>query len=713
MSQTRQWLTSLLLGSVIAAPAHAGKVKVWHHASAAAHERAHLEEAIVSNQGALRLARRLKPLADLDASHVWDVIEDGTGSLLVATGGEGKVYRIGADGRATVALETDDAQVLCLARAPDGAVYAGTGPRGKVFRLPASGPGELVCHIPDAYVWCLAVNPATQAVFAGTGPDGRVYVLTAGEPKLFYATRQEHVLSLAFGSQENLFAGTDRNGLVYRIDRGGKGFVLYHAPQSEVRRLLPARDGVYAATSAPRRRDLGGRVGGERFPSPSSPAILTSAAKTADRASTGEGVGAPAASPGSKGEEKKGNAAPAPPPPLAGENSVYHIAPDGTAREVFREKALVLSLLRQGRRLLVGTGMEGQLFEVDEDSGEKAEIARLDHGEVHCLYRRRDGGIIVGAGDPGRLYLLEDRYVERGTVVSEVLDAKLPSRWGSLRWKADLPPGTAVTVAVRSGNLPDPDETWSDWSAEQSDAESATADSPPARYLQYRLTLRTEEAESSPAVHSVSVRYRPANLSPEVTAVEVPDLDGSNADNPKRLKLKWSATDPNEDELTYRLYVRKDGWSRWVQIADELEKREYEWDTTTAPPGTYRLKVVASDRRDNPAEEARTGERVSATFVVAHAAPEVTLNVREINTGRAVIEATASDPLVRLTAAAYAVDGQAWVNAFPADGLFDRPTARFRITTDALKPGTHVFVLRVRDAAGNMGAGDVLFTVPE
>ena len=77
----------------------------------------------------------------------------------------------------------------------------------------------------------------------------------------------------------------------------------------------------------------------------------------------------------------------------------------------------------------------------------------------------------------------------------------------------------------------------------------------------------------------------------------MPDLDAVNLDNPKKLKFKWTATDANEDELTYSLYVRKEGWKSWVQLEEDLTKTEYEWDTTTTPSGVYQLKVVASDRR--------------------------------------------------------------------------------------------------------------------
>jgi hypothetical protein len=399
------------------------------------------------------------------------------------------------------------------------------------------------------------------------------------------------------------------------------------------------------------------------------------------------------------------------PPPATGENSLYRIQPDGTVREVFRERALMLSLLRRQGHLFVGTGMEGQLFEIDESTKERSEIARLDHGQIHCLCQRRDGSVVLGTGDPGKLYVLRDQYCAKGTVLSDVLDAKIVSKWGALRWQADTPPGTRVTIAVRSGNVGEPDETWSDWSDEQADARQATIAAPPARFLQYRVTLATDDAAATPALRGLALRYQTTNQAPEVSKLEVPDLDAINLENPKKLRFKWTATDANEDELTYSLYVRKEGWQNWVLLEDDLEKKEYEWDTTTTPSGTYQVRVVASDRHDNPAEAALTGERVSASFVVAHEPPTVTVKVAGYEGDQAVIEATANDPLVRLTAASFSVNGKKWTNVFPTDGLFDGKAESFRFKTRSLKPGTHVLVLRVIDAAGNTGAGDVVFTV--
>ena len=178
----------------------------------------------------------------------------------------------------------------------------------------------------------------------------------------------------------------------------------------------------------------------------------------------------------------------------------------------------------------------------------------------------------------------------------------------------------------------------------------------------------------------------------------------------KSSKFKWSAVDANEDELSYALYVRKDGWKGWMELEDDCDKTDYEWDATTTPDGIYQFKVVASDRKDNSEAEALIGERISNSFVVCHTAPTVKVKATPA-AGGALIEATASSPLVRLTSASYTLNGKKWVNVFPADGLFDSAAKKFRFKTDGLKPGTYVVVLRVHDAAGNIGSGDVVFTV--
>src|SRR5262249_21161623 len=158
------------------------------------------------------------------------------------------------------------------------------------------------------------------------------------------------------------------------------------------------------------------------------------------------------------------------------------------------------------------------------------------------------------------------------------------------------------------------------------------------RYLQYRIDLRTENPNMTPEVRQIALRYRTNNQAPEITSLDVPDLDAVNLDQPKRFRIKWSATDPNEDELTFNLYVRKEGWKDWVLLEENLEKKEFEWDTTTAPSGLYQVKVVASDRRDNPPEAALEAEKISAQVPISHLPPTVTVKLAGIQGTKATLE---------------------------------------------------------------------------
>src|SRR5258707_13042361 len=80
----------------------AAKVKVWHHNSPTHYDKAQLKGAVVSNEGAVRLSRQLKPLAGLDATPVWDGVQDRAGNLFVATGDEGKAFKISPEGKVSL-----------------------------------------------------------------------------------------------------------------------------------------------------------------------------------------------------------------------------------------------------------------------------------------------------------------------------------------------------------------------------------------------------------------------------------------------------------------------------------------------------------------------------------------------------------------------------------------------------------------------------------
>jgi hypothetical protein len=405
-----------------------------------------------------------------------------------------------------------------------------------------------------------------------------------------------------------------------------------------------------------------------------------------------------------RAETPPGTAAPKPPAP--GENAVYRIGLDGSAREVFRARVLVFALAWHDDRLLVGTGPDGQLFEVRDR--ETAPIARLDSGQALSLLPGSPAGLLIGTGDPGSVLTLAGTYASPGTLTSDVLDAKLISRFGAIRWRAECPDGTTLAIQLRTGNVGEPDETWSAWSGPQTDPEAARAQVPPGRFAQYRAVLTTKDPDATPELRSISIRYQTINLAPELTRIDVPDLsEGDGATRQVPLKLKWEASDPNGDDLSYTLAIRKEGWPDWVRLGDRpLSDRSFDWDTTSVPAGSYRLRITASDRPSNPPEEALTRERMSEPFLIDHEAPSVAITWGGQEAGVAV-----KDSLTRIVRASYALDGGEWTATFPTDGLFDANDESLAIELPDLRPGTHVLTVRATDAAGNTGAGDLVFEV--
>jgi hypothetical protein len=701
---------ALLLAS--SGPLFASKLKTWLVQSPSSYADARFENAVISNQGSIRLARLLKPIAlpRIDATHVWDVVEDKAGNLILAVGGEGRLLKVTPAGDVSVLHETKVGPVLSLALAPDGNLFAGTGPDGRILQMSPRGEVKTLCNTGESYIWSLVYQPDTQLLFAATGPKGRILKVSLdGKFETFFNTKQEHVLCMAGGEGGMIYAGTDKRGLVYRIDAKGKGYVLFQAPQGEVRSLLATPEALYAGTSAPTRKRSNSSPNG-----PGGPAVNLMPLPKPNPSSTAKPVGdGPSAVREASKDNEKSIPAAAPSSPGTGENSVYRIAPDGSVREVFREKALMLCLLKVDGRLLVGTGMDGKLFEVDEATRDFTEVARPDVGQILRLARRADGSVVAGTGDGGHLLTMQEGVAAKGNVISEVYDAKLISKWGAFTWRADVPKGSSLSFAVRGGNTSEPDETWSNWSAEFKDPAKAAFTGPSCRFAQYRATMHSDDGKSTPVLNSVSMRYATANQPPEMASIETPDLESAPQKDPKKVTIKWKATDPNEDDLTFDVLIRKDGWNDWVRVEEGFGKTEYEWDTTTIPSGIYRVKIVASDRPDNTEAAALTGSRVSSPVLVAHEAPQVAIKVLSIENGKATFEATATAPLARLAGATYSINGKRWENVFPTDGLFDGKEKTIRFTSDALQIGSNVAVIRVKDVAGNVGTGDVVFTAPK
>ncbi len=690
-----------------------GRLESWREETASAFGKGHRDRVVVSDAGRVRLGHALKAVGSVDAAHVWDLLRGPDGDLYAATGDEGKVFRraMKDDHPWSVVYDAADSQALCLAVGPDNHVFAGTGPSGQVIDLtdpkhPGSRPDPGV-----KYIWDLAADAKGQ-LYAATGPTGQLWKRSVeGAWSLVLDSKHAHLLCVAIAPDGSIYAGSDGEGLLYKVAPGGKVSVVYDAPQVEIRTLVIAADGVvYAGTAS----EGGGSPSRVSVPSSNLSLTASNGSRGSEPTSTSTQLAQdtpPKPEPAKKDETRPrssptpGGGSATPKPVSVGENAVYRVDPEGVVREVFRAKALIFALALRQDRLFVGTGPEGQLYEVHDAGRESAPVARLDNGQILTLLTEPDGGLLLGTGDPGAVVRLEPGYVGSGTIVSDVKDTKLISRFGSVSWRADRPRGTSVAAQVRTGNVAEPDSTWSDWSPEQTDPEKGQAHVPAGRFVQYRVTLSTQEPSVTPELHSVNLRYQSANLAPEITRLDVPDVSGlDGATRQTRLTFRWEVTDPNDDDLHYTVHLRKDGWPDWVRLNEQpLTEKSFSWDAASVPAGLYRIRLSATDRPSNNEADALSREKDSEPFIVDHDPPSVA-----IQSAARRASATLKDRLTRITKAAYAIDGGEWTPVFPDDGLFDTADETVTIPLADLKPGTHILVIRATDAAGNVGTGDTL-----
>ena len=113
-------------------------------------------------------------------------------------------------------------------------------------------------------------------------------------------------------------------------------------------------------------------------------------------------------------------------------------------------------------------------------------------------------------GNIGKIFSIGPEQVQTGTFESDVFDAGAFSYWG--RVTTSPRENNAVTFETRSGNLNRAQKNWSEFAR----TNNGRIVSPPARFLQYKLTM------SGPGeLTEVDVAYQMKNVAPEIEEVEI------------------------------------------------------------------------------------------------------------------------------------------------------------------------------------------------
>lgn len=726
----------LALACIAAGSATGASPAFWETSSFTDFVKGKLDGVSLGRDGRISLAPKPEVWFDSGQPVIWAVATGSDGSVYAATGHNGRVYRIGADGKSAVLWTSDRPEIFALAVDAKGAVYAASSPDGKVFRI-ENGKAAEYFDPQTRYIWSLALAP-DGTLYAGTGDGGKVFRITgAGKGEEYYATGEGNVTSLMVDARGRLLAGTEPNGILFEISAKGKAFALYDSSLPEIRAVAAGPAGsIYAVALG------GGMAKKVQNAQPGSGAAsdggLTTSTSITVTASTGS--------------ELKPPPVPVKPPAVApaptldttpattstdtsgsGKSAVYQINADNTVDTLWSSKEEnVYDLLAAADGLYFGTDVSGRIYHLSADH-KLTLVTETNESEVVRLIQGK-GAILVATGNAGRLYRLGPPAA-KGTYESPVFDAGGAARWGRFRWQGS----GAVAVKTRSGNGARPDATWSNWAP----LNGGQIASPNARYLQYSAELSGAGAEienvsaaylpqnRAPVINSITIMSTPAPTTataPAAGAAKTPTFSVSVTDTgdatpvsstgtpvetisraaPEQLTISWNADDADGDKLVYALDFRGEGEQAWKSLKSDLHDASYSIDADALPDGRYYFRVTASDRESNPAGMAREADLVSSPVLVDNTPPTVRIqSATRAGTG-VDISFEAQDAGSALRRAEWAIDAGAWTPIAPVDGILDSPTEQFRLHIDTFPAGEHLLVIRVADAAGNTGLGKAL-----
>jgi hypothetical protein len=706
-----------------ALPAHAVKTSYWEIREVDDFFAG--EEAVgvtIDSDGALSLGSSWDSLATKfeGASYVWAAARDSKGRVWLGTGDEGRLYRWAPGSGLTLVWDTDASEITSLAIDAADNVYAGSSPGGVIYRVSAKGDTTRHYETNEGSVWSLLVA-RDGTLIAGTGSAGKIFRVTGPKTGTLLAeTKDANVMALAQGADGSLYAGTAGKGLLLKVDRAGNARVLYDADADELRAIAILEDGSIAVGT---NRTQSGRSGGSGGPG-------------------GSGGGSPYAIEVT--------------PAGGGKCGIFLVQPDGSARALYSPPCEFVYALRAAgpNAVLAATGQPAAVFRIGTDR-KYALLAAPREKQVLALAGSGDA-LYVATGNPAALFSLGPGKAKEGRYVSDAHDLRSVATWG--RFAGRIAGGGEITLSTRSGFGETPDEGWSEWSAPSTlrSGEAAIA-SPTARFLQYRLQLRGGGAEP-PAISTIDVSYLQRNLAPELSGIRLygpsqtfmeggpeyrppqisqtfpsglkveysfprvgprPVSDASSAWARGIRTVAWEGLDPNGDEVTYDVYLKAGDESAWRPLAEGIAERVFAWDAESYASGEYRVKVVASDRKDNPPGMELTTERLSSPFRIDNAAPRLEgLRAAARSTRMAgakpsiLVTGVAIDADTRISTIEYSLDGGAWKQVFPKDGIYDQREESFEFSIPDVERGERRVTVRASDLDRNVVVGKVLTVAP-
>ena len=489
-----------------------------------------------------------------------------------------------SDGRIVLSSPTStlfaDAELYPMCQTIDAAgnVIVGTWLVPEVVRIDPAGKASVLLS-PGTGAAVTAVARVGDAILAGESPSGILHRLKGdGSSEAVCKLPNSMIWSIADAGDSGVLVGTGSSAEVYLVSRDGKWRSLAQLPDRHALSIVKGPDGVFYCLTHPRGRVYRLKLTGE-VESVFEPSKLGALSITTD----------------SEGNLFVGTTP---------RGYVYRVDAKGHVKELFKSREKhVFGLVVADGYVYAGTGPRGNVYKIGPD-GVATTVYSGKNRVVTSLQRDNNNAVVATKANANEVLRIQQKAETWGSFTSQVHEAAALSKWGRIGWAADVPTGASVTAQTRSGNTAFPDQGWSDWSKPSGESRGDTVQSPPGRYVQYRLNLFPGEGGASPSVSRVELIYMTANREPELE-IKSPRLEEHLAST---AFIRWSAKDPDKDKLRYSVYYSSDEGRTWTDIKDEKSKENTDNDATTIDlPGDKEMDATDPDANGDDTPEAHPG----------------------------------------------------------------------------------------------------------
>jgi len=674
----------------------------------------------VSDEGLLSLSPKEEEIQGPAEEFYLSLLVTQAGEIFLGTGHGGKIYKISKTGSADLYFQVPEMDVTCLAQDRKGNLYAGTSPNGKIYKITEKDKGEAFFNPMEKYIWDL-VHVDKGVLLAAVGENGGIYEINAdGEGRLILKTEDNHFLCLREDLNGDILAGTGGKGRVYRLSRGRLTSLLFESPFEEIKSIALDKEGnVFVAASGravtlKEEAELPVRI---RAATEVSITVTPTSAQPKEITSLGQ---------------KEPSA-------------LFKLNPQGIAEKLWEsEDELIYSLLwkDEEKELFFGTGDRGRLYSVNGDN-KISLLIQKNSAQVYGLLPFGSKTYVL-SNNPSSLTAIYPDQVLNGEYLSEAIDAYTISSWGMVEWEAEVPSGCNLQLQTRSGNSSRPNATWSDWSPPYQKKEGEKILSPKARYLQFKVMLKSQSGKTSPSLQKISLIYLQTNLAPKITRltllpanqvflkppIQEETIWGIDEDYSEQAKDKdkekafivpkkeerkgfqtvtWDSADENGDGLLYSILIKKEDEVEWRVLKENWTEQIYAFDTLSFPDGVYLLKVTASDLPSNPPGMQLRAEKISRPMIIDNSLPVITNFKADRDKTKLVVSFSAEDSVSSIKEVKYLIRPDEWKTIFPLDGICDSRQESFKITVILPSQFDDMITVKVTDSHGNIGVHRATF----